>query len=255
MKIGYFLLLILVFMPAPTGAVSFGIVSDIHAGNKELVSNREESWYYPAHYCENLDGVKKSGVDYILTLGDNTLNGKESEAEKIIRCLNGYNVIWTKGNHDKEVAWKYFNTPNYYSMSFGKWKLIVLDSSKKDPGGAGGFYGEQLLWLEKELACSDNVVIAMHHNIFQYKPLFPNLSEIKTIFPSYPYSPIEILKTYPQHEAFKDMLDLSGKVRYVYFGHVHGRSSCYKVGEINYCSIPALSLKGNEGYFSVLNLE
>lgn len=252
LKMKLITLSLLLLSPLELQAFSLGIVSDIHAGSKSVVSERRKNWYYPSRYCDNLEGVKKSGADYILTLGDNTLNGRESEAKKIIDCLKGYAVIWTKGNHDKEAAWKHFNAPNYYSKEVGDWKIIVLDSSKKFPGGSGGFRSEQLLWLEKELLCSDKVLIAMHHNIFQYELIFPKLDD--TIFSKY-LRPPEIATAYSEYDLFKHMLETSGKVRYVYSGHLHGRRGCKKIDGITYCSVSALSLKNAEGYFSVLSLE
>jgi 3',5'-cyclic AMP phosphodiesterase CpdA len=255
-KIVSILLLCLFFTPYAE-AFSVGIVADIHAGNKEIISKNRERGYFPAHYCQNLEGIKKSGVDYILTLGDNTLNGTKTEAFKILNCLEGHDVIWTKGNHDKEVAWQYFNTPNYYSKDFGKWKIIVLDSSKMDPGGSGGFYQEQLFWLKDQLYNSENVLIAMHHNMFRYRPLFRNPPGLENIFSvgKNPYWNPEIMEVYPQYRIFKNILEESGKVRYVYSGHVHGRNGCNKINGIEYCSVPALSLKDSEGYFAVLQLE
>lgn len=245
---------LLMLIPFQTQAISLGIVSDIHAGGTKLISEGRKNWFYPNHYCTNLERVKKSGADYILALGDNTLNGRESEATRIIVCLKGYKVFWTKGNHDKEVAWKYFDTPNYYSKKIGNWKLIVLDSSKKYPGGSGGFYPEQLSWLEKELLEGENIIVAMHHHIFQHKELIPNFSLTDTIL-STPKFFSETTELYPEYQTFKALLEASGKVRHVYSGHVHGRKGCQLISGINYCQVPALSLKNGEGYFSILSLE
>lgn len=245
---------LLLLIPFQTQAISLGIVSDIHAGSTKLVSEGRKNWFYPNHYCANLEGVKKSGADYILALGDNTLNGRESEATGVIDCLKGYRVFWVKGNHDKEVAWKYFNTPNYYSKMIGNWKLIVLDSSKKYPGGSGGLFPEQLIWLEKELFDGENIIIAMHHHIFQHKELIPDFSLSSTILVgTRQFSETTLL--YPEYQTLKSLLETSGKVKYVYSGHVHSRKGCKLINGISYCQIPALSLKNGEGYFSKLTLE
>lgn len=242
--------------PLPLGAFSLGIVTDIHAGGSKEIVKSEENILYPSRYCSNLEEVKKSEVDYILTLGDNTLNGKPSEAKRILECMKGYNLLWTKGNHDKEVAWKYFNTPNYYSKKIDNWKIIVLDSSKIDPSGTGGFRDEQLDWLEKELNEINNekIFIAMHHNIFRTTLLFPNIAytnaDVIRLFP-----PIKIKLAYPIYEKFINIIESSGKIKYVYSGHVHMNKGCFQLKSINYCAIPSLSTGGFEGYFEKLSLE
>jgi predicted phosphodiesterase len=241
-------------LPLFSEAFSLGIVTDIHAGGSKEVKRSDINILHPSRYCENLDIVKKSGVDYILTLGDNTLNGKSSEAKKVLNCLKGYKVLWTKGNHDKEEAWQYFKTPNYYSKQIGSWKIIVMDSSKIDPSKSGGFLDDQLAWLEKELAGNENVLISMHHNIFTNSLLFPNITYSSVAFPDLE-KPIEITAIYPVYEKFKEILEASGKVKYVYSGHVHTSNKCTEVNGINYCSVPSVSLESSEGYFVRLDLE
>ncbi|HSA08411.1 MAG TPA: metallophosphoesterase [Candidatus Moranbacteria bacterium] len=240
-------------------AFNLGIVADIHAGGSRDITRSEKNILYPNRYCINLEGIKKSDVDYILTLGDNTLNGKESEAKKVLNCLKGYDVLWTKGNHDKEVAWQLFGTPNYYSRQIENWKIIVLDSSKIDPSGSGGFLDEQLEWLEKELSENDsndieNIFIATHHNIFEKTDLFPNTSNAKIIFPQF-FKPIQLELPDPVYEKFIEIIESNGKVRYVYSGHVHLKNGCLKSGNIEYCSVPSASVMNYEGYFKELSLE
>lgn len=254
-KIGVFLSFFSLLFPSALRATSLGIVSDIHAGNIEMRELSDVNTFYPIRYCQNMENVKKSEVDYILTLGDNTLNGRSSEAEKILGCMQGYdNVLWTKGNHDKEEAWQYFNTPNYYSKDLGKWKIIVLDSSKLFPAGTGGFLPEQLLWLEQELLSGNEcVLIAMHHPIFHFERIFSKIpaSNIYTRF----RTDLEIATVYPAYGVFEHMLEASGKVKYVFSGHVHTRQGCKNIDGINYCAIPALSLNGKEGYYFKLTLQ
>ena len=240
-------------------AFSFGIVADIHAGGSKDIIRSEKNVLYPNRYCINLEWIKKSDVDYILALGDNTLNGKKSEAKKVLNCLKGYDVLWVKGNHDKEVAWQLFETPNYYSRKIENWKIIVLDSSKVNPSSSGGFLDEQLDWLQKELNENDsddveNIFIATHHNIFEKTNLFPSATYAKIIFPQF-FKPIQIELPDPIYKKFIEIIESSGKVRYVYSGHVHLKNGCLKSGNIEYCSVPSVSLKDQEGYFLKLSLE
>lgn len=240
-------------------AFNLGIVADIHAGGSKDIIRSEKNTLYPNRYCINLEWIKKSDVDYILALGDNTLNGKESEAKKVLNCLKGYDVLWTKGNHDKEVAWQLFETPNYYSRRIENWKIIVMDSSKINPSSSGGFFDEQLDWLKKELSENDsedieNVFIATHHNIFEKTDLFPNTANVKIIFPQF-FKPIQVELPDPAYKKFIEIIGSSGKVRYVYSGHVHLKNDCLKSGNIEYCSVPSASIKDQEGYFLKLSLE
>lgn len=265
------LLLAISFMffsnPLPSGAFSLGIITDIHAGGAKEVVKSEKNILYPSNYCNNLKGVKESGVDYILTLGDNTLNGKPSEAKRVIECMNGYNILWAKGNHDKEVAWKYFNTPNYYSKKIDNWKIIVLDSSKLFPADSGGFLDEQLTWLENELNESNNekIFIAMHHKVFNPDDfiinkfvVLSNPSYANVVFHKF-FQPV-IIKQYcpvffPIYEKFINMIESNGKVKYVYSGHVHKDNGCFQINGVNYCAVPSLSTGDYEGYFEKLFLE
>lgn len=240
-------------------AFSLGIVTDIHAGGSRDIKRSEKNILYPSRYCTNMDRLKKSGVDYILTLGDNTLNGKKSEAEKILNCLKDYDVLWTKGNHDKEIAWQLFKTPNYYSRQIENWKIIVLDSSKIDPSGSGGFFDEQLEWLKKELSENDsddieNIFIAVHHNVFENSLLFPGIAYSEIAFPHL-FKPIKLELPDPAYGKFIEIIESNSKIRYVYSGHVHLRDVCIQSGDIEYCSIPSASVLNYEGYFKKLLLE
>ncbi len=240
-------------------AFSLGIVADIHAGGSKDIIRSEKNVLYPNRYCINLEGIKKSDVDYILTLGDNTQNGKESEAKRVLNCMRGYDVLWTKGNHDKEVAWQLFKTPNYYSKQIENWKIIVMDSSKVNPNSSGGFLDEQLDWLKKELSENDsedieNIFIATHHNIFEKTDLFPNITYPEIIFPQF-LKPIQVELPDPIYKKFIEIIESNDKVRYVYSGHVHLKNSCLQAGGIEYCSVPSISTKDQEGYFLNLSLE
>jgi 3',5'-cyclic AMP phosphodiesterase CpdA len=246
--------------PLPSEAFSLGIVADIHAGGQKDVVESGQIVLYPSRYCDNLEGIRESGVDYILTLGDNTLNGKSSEAKKVISCMQDYdNVIWTKGNHDKEEAWKYFNSPNYYSKNIGNWKIIVLDSTKLFPTGSGGFLDGQLDWLKKELdetekADDENIFIAMHHNIFKRYLLFPDIAPSDIAFPQF-FKPVSAELTQPIYGKFKKMIEANKQVKYIYSGHLHTSNRCLRINGVEYCSVPSISTVGYEGYFAKLFLD
>jgi predicted phosphodiesterase len=258
MKNCHYLLVVCFFVfsiPVSSKAFTLGIVSDIHAGGSKDVARSETNVLHPNLYCQNLKMVKEAGTDYILTLGDNTLNGKSSEAKKVLSCLKGYDVLWTKGNHDKEEAWQLFKTPNYYSKQIGNWKIIVLDSSKMFASGSGGFSDEQLAWLKEELEEGEQVLISMHHTIFMSSLLFPNLISSEVAFPGFMVEPIKVDIIYPVYEEFKNILEASGKVKFVYSGHIHTRNKCVEINDINYCSVPSVSTVGSEGYFFELALE
>ncbi|HPN54439.1 MAG TPA: metallophosphoesterase [Candidatus Moranbacteria bacterium] len=240
-------------------AFSLGIITDIHAGGSKDVERSEKNIMYPSRYCINLERIKKSGVDYILSLGDNTLNGKESEAKKALKCMKGYDVLWVKGNHDKEVAWQFFRTPNYYSKQIENWKIIVLDSSKIDPSSSGGFRDDQLEWLKKELNENDsndieNIFIAMHHNVFEKFALFPSPGFLNILFPQFS-EPIQLERINLVYKKFIEIIESNNKVRYVYSGHLHLNNRCLQMGNIEYCSVPSVSTMNYEGYFKELSLE
>jgi hypothetical protein len=111
-------------------------------------------------------------IDFVITLGDLT-NGAEEDYSGFVTTMNDLNIPWypVLGNWDKdEDNWATFyndhmgRTDTYYSLDYGGYHLVVLDSAV--PGQIGGDFDEdQMKWLESDLdAYPDSpTLIFMHH--------------------------------------------------------------------------------------------
>jgi 3',5'-cyclic AMP phosphodiesterase CpdA len=225
--------------------ISLVILSDIHAGSQDerIDSLDPANIIYPVNFERNLGGIlEKTGPEEtIIALGDNLNQNSDKYASRLNGMMRGRDVIWVKGNHDKkEIFENFFNKKTYYSTDRGNWKIIVLDNGGYIQGSGEGFDNrgrideEQIDWLEKELRTDKKVIVAMHVSIFEEN----NPEKVRA-----------------DQEPIRKIFEENNNVRYVLAGHFH---SVYLEKEMNgtkYITVPSISKKGQEEFFSKLELE
>lgn len=136
---------------------SFIVFGDNHSG---LIFNDaatlKEIWH-----MNREDRFRKVPIDFVLSAGDITLNGKRShfEAYKKIQELIKWPVIAAIGNHDDRRLFEEYCGLKEFSFANRNSFFIVLDNE------VGHFEEAQFEWLEEELKkgeAYDHIFIAMH---------------------------------------------------------------------------------------------
>lgn len=164
--------------------LTFTVLSDVH-----LEGNNEERFNLFGEGIRDINANKSN--DFIVFLGDNTMNGQVVELSAFYTILDEYNTIGTymvTGNHDlcpsdynvgeyEDLRDRFFKYKNeysktqyddsvYYSVSISdQFKLIVL-GSESDAGIQEDLSDTQLTWLENELESakeSGNPVFIFNH--------------------------------------------------------------------------------------------
>jgi 3',5'-cyclic AMP phosphodiesterase CpdA len=221
-----------------------GLITDIHAGNeKERIIEGVTMGYprvYKEHFSAALDEMKKQGINLVIALGDNTNEGNEKKAQTLVDIAKNKNmeIVWVKGNHDREETnvMNVFGvqSPYYYYVDKGDWRIVVLDSSEIDPAGTGGIDPQQLDWLKNILQTDKSVVVAMHHPIYDEQ----HTDQILSVY-----------------SDFKNVLEKAGNVRYVLSGHWHTQAVANISNGITYKTIKSLTLDENVPNFEILTLQ
>lgn len=221
-----------------------GLVTDIHAGSGQKNGANGTVRAYPRvykqHFSATLDEMKKEGINLVIALGDNTNTGKIMNAETLVEIVKNKDieVIWVKGNHDREEndVMKVFNVqkPYYYFVDKGDWRIIVLESSEIDPVGTGGIGQEQLDWLKNSLRTDKSVIVAMHHPVYVS-------ADSDTIIGDY--------------AEFQNILEKAGNVKYVLSGHLHTKTLSRTINGITYKTIKSLTLDEDVPNFEILTLK
>lgn len=221
-----------------------GIVTDIHAANdKERIIDGIVMGYprvYKEHFSAALDEMKKQGTSLIIALGDNTNAGNNKKAQSLVDIAKnkGMEVVWVKGNHDREetnVMEKFgVQRPYYYYVDKGNWRIVVLDSSEIDPAGTGGVDDKQLEWLKNILQTDKKTIIAMHHPV--YSESEPNV--VQDIY-----------------KVFKETIEKTENVKYVLSGHYHIKSTTNISNGITYKTFKSLTLDKDIPNFEILSLQ
>lgn len=180
-----------------------GWITDIHAGDKKDIEREPGNIVYPrsfrVYFPVALEGMKSKGISTVIVTGDVVNRGSEYKQYKTelenIAASYSMRIIWVNGNHDD------YSHPLYYSLDYGNWKIIVLDSNQaNDPKGTGGIDDKQMKWLIGEIDNSNRpILLAMHHTIFD--KINHGL--------------------YSEYTEFKNIIDNKQKVRMVISGHLH----------------------------------
>lgn len=162
----------------------FTVLSDVH-----LEGNNEDRFEL---FGEGIRDINSNNAnDFIVFLGDNTMNGQVVELSAFYSILDEYNTIGTfmvTGNHDlcpsdynvgtyEDLRDRFFKYKNeysktqyddsvYYSVNvFDKYQFIVL-GSESDAGIQEDLSDTQLEWLENELEMAkndDKIVFLFNH--------------------------------------------------------------------------------------------
>lgn len=230
-----------------------GIITDIHAASQHMrATENPDNIIYPYKYKtllpEVLSKMKAEGVKVIINLGDVTNNESMKHAGEAKRMIEEEEIeaVWVKGNHET-VESKIMSdvldvSNNYYFMDKESWRIIVLDSSEGPDNKDnflvyawydGGIGDAQLSWLREALKTDKDVIIAMHHPIW-------NKETIGSINPVY--------------KEFEEAIENSGNVRYVFSGHWHTPYWERELNGIKYYGISAFILDGAEGFYKTLDL-
>ncbi|MBD3426239.1 MAG: hypothetical protein GF409_03290 [Candidatus Omnitrophica bacterium] len=141
-----------------TGAYfSFIVFGDNHAG---LIFNDsatlKEIWH-----MNREDRFRKVPIDFVLSVGDVTLDGKRSHflAYKKMQKLIKYPVVAAIGNHDDRKLFEEYCGKKEFSFVNRNCFFIILDNEQ------GALRESQFNWLEEQLQKGqqhDHIFIAMH---------------------------------------------------------------------------------------------
>ena len=108
-----------------------------------------------------------------------------------------------------------------------------MDSSEVENDGQGGISDAQLNWVKSMLQTEQKVLVVIHHPIFGKA-----LSE----------------EPLGQFVELEKALSSAGNVKYVLSGHVHINEWERQANGIQYYGLTAMTLKGKEGRYKVLEL-
>lgn len=169
---------------AENAKLTFTVLSDVH-----LEGNNEDRFNLFGEGIRDINANKSN--DFIVFLGDNTMNGQVVELSAFYSILDKHNTIDTfmvTGNHDlcpsdynvgeyEDLRDRFFKYKNeysktqyddsvYYSVNIhDKYQLIVL-GSESDAGVQEDLSNEQLDWLENELKLTEEsgkIVFIFNH--------------------------------------------------------------------------------------------
>jgi 3',5'-cyclic AMP phosphodiesterase CpdA len=210
-------------------SLNVAIVSDIHAGSGKN-GHSESAIVHPSEYKNNLKPAMNSNPDLIITLGDNVNDNKKCHpyADDLKKYLSKFNVLWGKGNHDKD-CFPTLSNQNYYYHDYNKagWRIVMLDHDIDiDP--------DELAWLKETLKTDKKVLIATH------VPFFSPSRDENTLL--------------PQYTEVEKVISESGNVQYVLSGHLHSRLWDKEYNGVHYYIIPSVSGDEYPQYFMKLEL-
>lgn len=212
-------------------SLNAAIVSDIHIG-PDKKGHSENAVVHPSEYKNNLQPTMESKPDLIITLGDNLNDGEKKcqpWADNLKQTLSKFNVLWAKGNHDRD-CFRFFSDKNYYYQDYDKagWRIIILDHDIDiDPN--------ELSWLKEALKTNKKVLVATHVPFFS-----PSRDENALL---------------PQYTEAEKAISGSGNVKYVFMGHLHSRLWDKEYNGVHYYIIPAVSGEEYPKYFMKLTLD
>ena len=215
-------------------SINAAIVADIHAGspkNSHGEIANDEALIHPNKYKENLKPLMDSRPDLIITLGDNVNDDKKCHpyADDLKEYLSRFNVLWGKGNHDRE-CFRVFSDVDYYYRDYDKagWRIVMLDHNIDiDP--------EELNWLKDVLKTDKKVLIVTHVPFFS-----PSRDENALL---------------PQYAEAEKVISGAGNVKYVFMGHLHSRLWDKVYNGVHYYILPSVSGDKYPQYFMELTLD
>ncbi len=226
--------------------VKIGWVTDIHAGGQRERKQTEKNITFPREYSKYLDAVfkkmKAEGINFVITSGDNTDKGENKYAEKLVAIAreNEMNVLWTKGNHDREkngIMKQLGLEKNYYTFDIGNdVRIIILNNAKIDTYPNGEIDAEQFEWFKdvlKNTRRGKKIIISMHVPIIE-----PTKNFVIT----------------PQYKEFEKLLRKNNNIIFVLFGHRHMEFNA-KINGVHYWAGNPLTLKDHLGSYYILDID
>jgi len=163
--------------------------------------------------------------DFVLHTGDVAYNpdpGAYATCREILGAIK-YPVYYVAGNHDEQEAlWQYLQPgiggaqASYYDFEVNGVQIIIADSNGPVEPPAGQVTDDQLAWLNRLCSAGDKrpLVIAVHHNVLPVK--IPWLDGYMGIVNG--------------EEFHAAILPARGRLRGVFFGHVHQNIDVYRDG-------------------------
>lgn len=211
-------------------SLSIAIVSDIHAGSGKN-GHSESAIVHPSEYKNNLKPLINSNPDLIITVGDNLNDGEKKcypYVNNLKDCLSKFNVLYGKGNHDRD-CFQNLSSQNYYYKDYDKagWRIVMLDHDID-------IDADELSWLKETLKTDKKVLIATH------VPFFSPSRDENTLL--------------PQYTDVEKVISESGNVEYVIMGHLHSRLWDKVYNGVHYYIIPSVSGDEYPQYFMKLEL-
>ena len=211
-------------------SLNVAIVSDIHAGSGKN-GHSESAIVHPSEYKNSLKPAIDSKPDLIITLGDNVNDNTKCHpyADDLKSLLSRFNVLWGKGNHDKD-CFPTFSSQNYYYHDYDKagWRIVMLDHDID-------IDTNELSWLKETLKTDKKVLIITHVPFFS-----PSRDENMLL---------------PQYTDVEKVISESGNVKYVFSGHLHSRLWDKEYNGVHYYIIPSVSGDEYPKYFMKLELK
>lgn len=213
--------------------IRVGIVTDIHVGpdanSKKELSN-EGAIVHPAEYKNSLKPLLDWKPNLVITLGDNVNDNDKCQpyADNLKLLFSKFNVLWAKGNHDKD-CFPAFNSQSYYYQDYNNagWRIIMLDDDID-------IDSNELNWLRDALKTDKKVLIATHVPFFS-----PSRDENALL---------------PQYTEAEKVISGSGNVKYVLMGHLHSRLWDKEYNGVHYYILPSVSGDAYPKYFMELIL-
>lgn len=210
-------------------SLNVAIVTDIHVGPGKN-GHSESAVVHPSEYKNNLKPLLNSKPDLIITLGDNVNDNNKCHpyADDLKNLFSKFNVLWGKGNHDKD-CFPTFSDQNYYYHDYNNagWRIVMLDHDIDiDPN--------ELSWLKETLKTDKKVLLVTHVPFFS-----PSRDENLLL---------------PQYTEAEKVISAAGNVKYVFMGHLHSRLWDKVYNGVHYYILPSVSGDAYPQYFMKLEL-
>lgn len=179
----------------------------------------------------------------IITLGDNVDNESECKyADKLKQLFKNKNILWAKGNHDKDCIYHLTSQKYYYQdLNGAGWRIVMLDENIDTDSN-------ELDWLKNNALKTDKSVLMVEH-----VPFF-DLGEDEYSTPDQD-SNAEIKEDLlPQYINVENVIAQSGNVKYVFFGHFHDRLWDKVLDGTHYYILPSVSTQEYNGFYLRLKI-
>ncbi len=141
-----------------------------------------------------MDAVAGEDIDFIVQVGDLAYAGHEVEYLQVRDQLTAYARVpfyAAPGNHDTAASegldlFRYYFGDAYYAFEYGNAYFIFLCTEL--PGEKGYITGDQLAWLDSELAThadKDHIIISAHQPLYPVYHGIINQDEVHAVIERY----------------------------------------------------------------------